>query len=274
MTKPSTFSNIDELENIITNLDTAETREVFIQDGKTTKIQPKFLAVWNINKSKCEAIMSDKYNLVQHQEAFNPILMGIRHLNTEVKGFVRDEGKRVYVDLLFQDDKFMIQPEDGHKINLGLRVSNTYDGSGSIIGKAFAYRSICQNGMIFGKKLFACMYKIHKGNTQVDVFKDITIKIAEFGNELNIAITEAAKDYVEKEVIGEVLEKIGIGKRYREYILSKASELGKMNRWELYNLITNMASSKLIEKSEMTRETYLEKANTLLAEPIEAIIRK
>jgi len=275
------FKGYDQLESIVMHLDSAELRDVYVQvpstDGKIHVAKTKrFKAIYNIDRNRVEAIMSDKYTLVQHRDAFFPLLQAVQTIPAEIFGFVTDEGGKVYIDVLFDSEEYKIEPEDGKPINIGLRASNTYDGTGAFIVRAFGYRSYCDNGMVFGKKTIASAYQIHRGAVSLDVFRSILEELKKFVPMLKETINSAIQDSIEFAQVSEVLKALDIGKRTRINILSrtltKTDKDGKISRWELYNTLTDYITHDLEKKKELTREKYHEKAELLLATPVQKLI--
>jgi hypothetical protein len=269
------FNSIDELEEIVNHLDTAEQYNINMPESLNGIFEydlvPGYKMIWNKTRDSVETIASSGYTLVQHREAFLPVVMGARAMNTNIQGFVTNEGGKVYIDILFDDQRFIINPEGG-PIQLGLRFCNSYDRTAALSGKAFGFRIACSNGMLLSTTV--SFHEIHRGEMSADMFSTLALKVAEKAPALNIAISEACKDYVESSVMQEVLLKIGIGKRRTSIILSRAFGLTKIHRWALYNMLTEMITHELNNKTELTRERYHECASKLLTQPIAEIIRK
>jgi len=275
------FNGLEELQEIIKGLDRAEIREVYVKEPVSNFYKKqKCVAIWNVDRNELEAIMSDKYVLVQHSDAFFPLIQAVQSFNSEVFGFVNNEGGKVFIDVLFNDDALSINPLDEHKINLGFRASNTYDGSGAFIVQAFAYRGYCQNGMLFGRQSLAQSYQIHRGKVSIAVFTEIMHKLQDLVPLIRKNINSAILDEFEFNELPEILQGYGLGKRslikVQEKILENAGleVKDKLNRWDVYNGITSYISHDLNERIEITRQRYHKIAEKVLITPIASIKRR
>jgi hypothetical protein len=271
---PQRFEGIKNLEQLVLDLDRAELRKVFVENKESHKEEHGYRAIYNVDRNETEAIMSDSYTLVQHTEAFHPLVQAMKSFRTDLFGFMTDEGGKVWIDVLLKDSKYIIIPADGKEINLGFRVSNTYDGSGAFELRAFGYRSYCDNGMIFGQRTFAAAYKVHKGRVEVDVFVSVLEKIRQMAPLLNAYISEAAKDFIETSELQAVLEELDIGKRYQALLMAKAFGHEHMSRWDLYNDITDFTTHELDDKKEVTRNRYHQIAEAVLVTPKRTLLER
>jgi len=271
---PAKFTGYSELESAINSLDSAEIRKVWVGQDKETSVQQKqYSAIWNTSKGKTEAVMSNKYTLVQHKDAFFPLLQAVQTFQSGCFGFITDEGGKAYIDVLFEDEQFTFEPDDAEKIHLGIRASNTYDGTGAFTVRAYGYRKYCDNGMVFGKRALANSYQIHRGTVSVDVFTSILNKIKDFIPSIRACINEAIQDELEFSQIQKILKEVGIGKRQGSLILSAIITQENPTRWSLYNAVTDFITHRLDNRTELTRERYHEKAEAILTIPAQELLR-
>ena len=276
------FENLAELNNIGLTLDTAEEREVYISEKQN---QPnisymsykadRYKGIWNLNKNSLSCISSRKYALIQHQDAINQFIETLNNLNITGNGIVRDFGDKVIVEFLFSDKLI----DDGEKgIRLGIRLINSYDMSHSLSGELYAYRLVCSNGMVLGRAIHGVKFsRWHSGIIDIKEQMRRFIQLAiESDTSLQSLINEAMANSIEWELTKTIIQRIFRIEKYRKLILEQLEPLitaGKtINRWELYNAVTYVASNGK-ELKQSVIDNLQRKAQSILAYPINNPLR-
>ena len=272
MQKPNIvgFNGIVELENSVRNLDRAIRFPVYYkkQLGDETAVfeeAKENCAIYNIDKKRLAKIFTDKYSLLEHNEAFGYITDTLRHLNiTNVSGFVKSWNGDV-VQLLVKFDDIKIADDSEQGLNLGFMISNSYNGWSAFKGSAWAYRSICANGMIIGSVITDCKFwEMHYGKPKETFLKELEIFINNLitnCGELQNYVNEAIKDTVEWNLAKNILKAILEVEKHRIMLSNRLryiyDEKGSINRWDLFNLVTELASNG--ESISYGYEQYLQK---------------
>lgn len=261
------FASPDELRQIISNLDRAELREVYIQQADGQVKAKNAVAVWNVTKNKLETIATGKYTLVQHSEAFRELPDAIPE---DAHGFVTDEGGRVAIDVLLNDDRYKILPPDGHEVKIGIRAVNSINRTAAFTITCFGYRAICRNGMVLGKQVFSRSYQLHRGGVTTEVYRTVFQEILGVIPKLNLVISDAYSDTITKSEATLALMKLGFKRR----TALKIEVPSVTNRWELYCALTQYITYKIVpDRTEIVCSTYHSKAEKLLMTPIQRLIR-
>lgn len=247
-------------------------------------------------------IVSDRYALVQHSEAFRPIIEGL--VLSGVKDFqygIWNDAKRAKMNV------YVGEAQDG--VKFGFNVANTFDSSSpltvgysayqkedtvEIVEKehvlVWGYRQVCANGMVVRVPLKATKYldavqvthikelitkaqsiKHMKGvmNKKLQQVQFITEAILLLQSPLNMMIIDSQKFKVTPEQ-AELLIKKYVGQRMIDKTLENFRQEQGNDLWSLYNSITYFASHEPA-LTISRRENFLKKAgNMLTAELISA----
>lgn len=108
------------------------------------------------------AIVSDRYNLVQHRDAGRMVLDALDSEGVKYKGEAHVNGGKAFGTIIIDGP----QAEAHHKgevLHVGFRWGNSYDASMSLLGEGFAYRLVCTNGMI-SQDILGMTFKRHVGD--------------------------------------------------------------------------------------------------------------
>lgn len=227
---------------------------------KTNLENYKLLRFANIKKQEPIRIMSNKYTLVQHLDVFNDAvdILNDIGIDFDITRFDKNTGSghnSIHITFNFPDIK--IKTSEGNIICASLELFNGCDGLVSFSRMFGAFRYICSNGMILGKKFFAEKKK-HTANFEMDnLLKQLTTANSKF-YELEGLINNM-KNYNMNKKIKQRLLKTGFPKKvlqnYNE-VYSKYSnmypeqfELSDSNLWVIYNTLTNWISNQVMKKS-------------------------
>jgi hypothetical protein len=131
------------------NLPRAVERPIYFEteDGRMKKIELR-KAIVSPDYRYFYAIVSDKYELVQHEEVYEATLQVLRDLGHEpiiaTHPHLSSNGAHMFLDIYVTP--FSIEGDDMY---FGIRVTNSYDGSYGIHVLGAGYRLACANGMVF-----------------------------------------------------------------------------------------------------------------------------
>jgi hypothetical protein len=281
----SSFSNVAELETLVLGMDEAKLVSVStFDDGNhdaTEKVAEEYRGVWNTSRNLLEAVVSDRYHLIENKIAFLPVVDAIRKFGIKIKGKMLQENGRSYIDILFDDERFKLDVADkskmqkGDTINFGMRFGNSYDASMSFYAETFAIRMVCSNGMIRPVVIEDIRF-VHMGEPEVissailKTFEALIIECPKFRD----VVERTMKDEVTEALIQEYLNVCKLGKRNIEKLLEKARKVDAKTQWDVYNVLTEYITHDL-QIMESSRESWHKNVATpLLEKPIEVLIQR
>jgi len=269
------FENIAKLEAIVLGMDTAKLEDVQVA-GKNRE---QFKAVVNQTTQHIEAIVSDRYTLIQHREVFEPVIVAMRNLGVRIQGKVTRDGGRIYADILFNDDRFKHDVSDdsekGDIINFGMRFFNSYDKTTSFGAEVFAMRLVCKNGMIRPVNIKS-IREIHSGNKRfvVKAIANLFKSLAEESPKFADVVSRAREEIVTLQMMKELFATWHLGKKHVKVLMQKIRKLDEKNQWNIYNVLTDYITHNM-EVREATKEKWHKQyANQILHAPIPALIQK
>lgn len=234
--------------------------------------------------------VSGRYNLVEHRDAFRPILDGLDAAGVQYEVSQTYSKTKAFLSVFSED-----VDANGDKLRIGFRAVNSYDGTTAIaytfseysqtsFFELVGYRLACKNGMLIHVPLNNAeiikweerqkldeLLTLHNrilhtegAGEKVKTVRLVVEAMAIMRNPIKrmveIAKTKSIGEELAKELIGKY-----IGKRMANNILNQYNN-EERNLWGLYNAVTWVASHKNIAKS--TRQNLLNKSATLLAESI------
>lgn len=230
-------------------------------------------------KNECVSIMSYSYKLIQHEEAFRPIiegltLMGAQNFQFTMWNNARQANLAVYVG----------EGVDG--VKFGFRCKNSFDGSSAINFGYSAYRRIvetqivekehvlvwgmrqvCSNGLIMKVPLKTCKYmdavqvtrikELINENSRIKHMGDVHTKLKMVQHiveaftllkqPLNMMIIDAQSHTLRREDAIEFIKKY-FGRRKLDSIMERY-DMEDATLWGLYNSITFIASHSDLKDS-------------------------
>lgn len=267
-------NGLQEALTEVSMLSRAEERQVYVDvgfDPNKPEVANNYKAIWNIDKNHLESIQTSKYALVQHTNAFLPILNTLEQLNKTDFTFRTSEIRgRAYLDIVFPEMKLI--PADNKEILIGFRAINSYSGTLALRLEGFGLRTVCSNGMTM-KTILGSFKKVHLGS-EVNMLKKLEKFIFEdIGKNyviLNDLIVEAIEDKIEnREQAKLLLEKVGFGKTSQKKILEQF-EKEEQTRFGIYNAITYIISHEKAGKA-YAQGNYENKAEIVLATSLYAL---
>lgn len=237
-----------------------------------------------------------RYKLVQHEEAFRPIIEGLTQA-----------GQTNFKFSLINNEKFAslrihVSGEGYDSVSLGFDVTNSFDGSEAISYgfktlrnqkwiELVGYRQVCSNGMKIRVPLDQAEFirpELREKVTELlehharilhtsKVFEKIelmqyVVEAMSLLKEPVEAIIKKSQTFklLDKERAEELIKK-HVGERYKKKIMAKyMDDIEDNSLWSLYNAITNFASHT-DDLKVVTRENLLDKASTMLYEEMQTI---
>lgn len=278
------LKNISQINTEIAKLPIAVLEPVVV-NGVERK-QFKAVRVTNAENSfdTIAAITSDHYKLVQHHEAFKPVLEGLAMRNANYNFALVANHKKAWLNV------FVGNGYDS--VKYGFRVVNSFDRSTSIryglsaftqtkILELVGYRQVCSNGMVVRVDLANAEFVKVEERTQIEHLLarkiairhqgDVNAKLEEvqfvveafllLEKPLERIIKKAEKFEITLEKAEEFIKKY-VGRRKLDKILT---QFGKEDQplWGLYNAVTFIASHTLAD-IPIKQNTLIEKAATML----------
>lgn len=126
---------------------------------------PNRLAVVRTDTLETIGVVSKKYSLLPHAEVIDTLRETLKGQTVEEKILLTHHGARMHLEITLPDITLKI---DGDEIAMRLVVSNSYDGSRKVNIAFGAYRLVCSNGMIVGRKLLSLAQR-HVGEISLEV---------------------------------------------------------------------------------------------------------
>ncbi len=253
----------------IEKLPKTEKRTVFV--GEDLEEVEKRTATWNLDDDRLAEIVSDKYQIVQHQEFFGEVAQAVESLIEEMEDMsikhynLHDEREAAYTEIVF-DRELSVEG-----ILTGLRAGNSFDKTCRAFIEVYALRQVCINGMM-GKALFGRAGRLHVGDIEaeklVTTFKEDLPKAEENLESVRNKARSDVRPY-DFEELKEIFEVLRLGKRHYTYVLENV-ESKQVSRWDLYNVATRYIEHE-VDRSEDGREKLHRQANALLTNSFEEL---
>lgn len=242
-------------------------------------------------EGKTVAIPSNHYQLVQHEEAFRPIIEGLTLRGVEdFKFSLFANHKKAWLNIFVS--------EGTDSIRYGFRAQNSFDRTTSInvgirsyflknrVVEIVGYRQVCSNGMVVRVNLDEAEFvrEEERGEILELLKKQVKIKhnsLAEarleelqytveafllMKNPLKRIVDKAQSIELYKDQAEEIIEKY-IGKRKLDKVMEQYGR-EEETLWGLFNSITFIASHTKVFEKATKFNTMIDKAATMLEEEI------
>lgn len=242
-----------------------------------------FSAITNKNSEKVNAVMSSRYTIYNHEEAFDIIDMAAKNISPEVKGEVdfRKDGGFMQVEYLLPE-KYNINVGEGDPLRTKIVGMNSVDGSKCLSFHIDFERLVCTNGMVGFSREFSFTRKhskfihhdVHDFNIAAQIETAWKTVVANAQMLKNNKVDYAAgmsfiKEMVDRKLFPKKLEN-WISEEWRRATNNSNSiqvENGS-NLWTLYNsftsAITHSTDNKGNTLSAQQKELYGSKINHLI----------
>lgn len=237
-----------------------EKQSVITQGGA---IVPKKQAVVRTDTNEVLSIVSNRYKLVNHEDAYVRAMTAIAASTLDTNGMTESidysyGGARMIAKIKFPEHRVTIQNDD--EVDLQLNIHNSYDGSKPFTIDVGGYRLICSNGMIIGQT-FSKISRRHTKGLDIDYYinqiqgmtEGFTEQVEVWKDEVNVKLTT-------NNVI-DFLDHIDLAEKDKKYIgnqyLTERHSLGD-TKWALNNAITHWSThSPVQEKSKANKSNIV-----------------
>jgi len=218
-------------------------------DGFPSTKRRKYDAII-VNKEEVSCV-SNKYELVQHQDAFVSVINALNKAGVVMQGRVNDFKTSAWLDMTFENLKIK-DPAGGGDISLGYSVRNSYNKETGLNIFPFAVRGICSNGMIF-KDTYDLGLEILSVRHMGDVLEKVANRIKDmlqatlkakgtYLDMFNRATGEVFRFSTQDELIMTIASYGVSEKRVKELMARGSFDLDNVNRYEIYNCLTEYAT--------------------------------
>jgi hypothetical protein len=272
----------EDAEQVLESLPTASLRAISVLGAENKD----FLGVVNEQIKELVAVVSTDYQLVQHKEAFQPILDGLNTIGAKYRMRASHTKTRATLSIITENEA-----TDG--VMIGFSVKNGFDGKTALnYGfRAFktshtielvGYRQVCSNGMKIEVPLDEAEFVTLEERKRITELLNKKLRIVHFGDEVQekvqsvqyiVEALELLKNPVSRLIEASQKKEVGtklaeeiilkyIGKRMKQRILGQFRKEEK-TLWGLYNAITFVASHDR-EISTSTANSLIENSADLL----------
>lgn len=215
---------------------------IFNQDGN---VIPGFIGITRTDTAKTLAIVSDRYELVGHKAALDPILDKMQTEGWKVaKTIIERSGAKAYVELIDESLSFEVKTRQvGDIVNARLILQSTLDGTSKIRATYGLWRLRCLNGLSapsnesvgFAGRHSSNIYEALEGfGSKSENYRQMFLGCRETFDSL-------ANTLVDKDIARKLVEQL-IGQRKTDQVLgywiSGKGQDGTPSAWALYNGIT------------------------------------
>ena len=215
---------------------------IFNQDGN---VIPGFVGITRTDNAKTLAIVSDRYELVGHKEALDPILNKMNSEGWKVsKTSIERFGAKAYVELIDESLSFEVKTRQvGDIVNARLVLQSTLDGTSKIRATYGLWRLRCLNGLsapsnesigFAGRHNSSIYGELEAFGSKSENYRQMFLGCRETFNSL-------ANTLVDKDIARKLVEQL-IGQRKTDQVLGYwiygKGQDGTPSAWALYNGIT------------------------------------
>lgn len=220
--------------------------------GTSVKI-PSRKAVLRTDTLYPLGIVSTKYALLKHEDVINGFRKALQNERYVESIQVTKNGAHLYATYSLPQHTVEVTP--GDRISLQFVVKNSYDGSNALQIALGAFRIVCSNGMMIGKKFFTFTQKHVGSDAGVDVAKlkdKVDMLVGQFGKALPL-MQEMAKTPLT--TLGDDIDALFDHKKLRmpKYLLEEARAeyyIGPdASLWGYYNSLTSVITHKMKKPS-------------------------
>jgi hypothetical protein len=215
---------------------------IFNQNGV---VIPGFIGVTRTDTAKTLAIVSDRYELVGHKAALDPILDKMHNEGWKVsKTSVEKFGAKAYVELIDESLSFEVKTRQvGDIVNARLTLQSTLDGTSKIRATYGLWRLRCTNGLSAPSKESIGFAGRHNANIYeaLESFGSKSENYRQMFLGCNETFNSLANTVVDKDVARKLVEQL-VGQRRTDQVLgywiAGKGQDGTPSAWALYNGIT------------------------------------
>ena len=275
------FKGLNQLQDLVQRIDEVKEVPVYFTDinGDYAEIQ-RSKGVVNARNGHYIATVSNRYSIFQNKSLLQSITSVCEENSFEPWGKVTAEPTRFAIDCIFPEFG-AITDNSPQGINMGAKLTNSYDKSWIAAGFGFLYRLICKNGM-YAKSM---MPELQFSQRHVGVNDGNPSKIIE-GFDRFVRMIEPAKevigDYIHEAMdtpvkfqnldqiaatLGAMIGSMKAG-NYMVNALDNKENLSP-SKYDLYNAVTAFATHSGLS---MKREHDISRMGEILLQPETVIV--
>jgi len=238
---------------------------------------------------------SNRYALVQHADAFRPVIEGLTQAG------VKDFRFSCYSDENRAKLNIFVGEKGFDSVQLGIQVYNSYDGSSAVhfgldlnrkkqFVEVVGYRQVCSNGMKIRVPLNqaeiikletrtkiesllherASLRHTESVVEKLEAIQYTTEALALLREPVELEIKKAMQFSIEKRKQLKDIVLKHVGKRYAERVERQYNRDNGKSLWDLFNAVTSVASHEYEINKVVTRENLIDKASEMLYEELHA----
>lgn len=220
---------------------------------------PDRKAVLRTDTNKALGIVSTKYELLKHADVVNGFRKALKDERYEETIKLAKNGAQLYATYSLPDHTVEIRPND--RVSLQFIVKNSYDGTNALHIMLGAFRLVCTNGMIIGKR-FSTFTQKHVGSEAETIdaakLKDKVETItAQFQKTLPLMQSMAATPVTidPDELFNH--KQLHIPKYLTALAAEEYTRADDQSLWGFYNALTWAITHKMKRESPATEIWYL-----------------
>ena len=225
---------------------------------KSVKI-PNRLAVLRTDTKHTLGIVSTKYELLKHADVVNGFRKALKDERYEETIKLAKNGAQLYATYSLPEHTVEIRPND--RVSLQFIVKNSYDGTNALHIMLGAFRLVCTNGMIIGKR-FSTFTQKHVGSEAetIDATKlkeKVDTITAQFQKTLPLmqSMAETPVTIDHDELFNP--KQLHIPKYLTELATEEYIRADDQSLWGFYNALTWAITHKMKRESPATEIWYL-----------------
>lgn len=216
-------------------------RQQFPELGQVAEFKDR-LCIFSHDRSVLHGVVSPRYQLVDHGELLIDSLNSIEQIvgkRPSMNISVLNSGGRMRATVHLDDvQPIKVGKDDYSKVQLSF--VNSYDGLQRFMGLLGAFRLVCSNGMMIGKKFGGFSTKHFPGvSKQEGLLTERIQALIESSAKLGTLWNKWSQQKVQYDEAKKLLE-ASFSKKY--LTLALAEETFPKTRWELYNEMTFQAT--------------------------------
>ena len=215
-----------------------EARPVTVPDGivgSNYQIPSNYKAIVREDTNELISIVKNSYQIVRNEDLINNLLEELSMLDTPYRidrSHSCVDNRRMRLQITFPD---LTMWDKDSEIALSLYLHNSYDTSEGVKFMFGAIRSICTNGMVFGK-ILSKYYRKHTKGFKIGNLKDALSATYDQIPAIQARIKELESTPVTQELMNRV-EK-GVGKKLSKRVFDQRP----LTEYQMYNALTNYIS--------------------------------
>ena len=214
-----------------------------------------YKAIVRSDTNELIAIMKQTYKIVENRRVIESVMEGLERVNANYMfdrshSFVSNG--RMKLHITFPDYRLM---DNESEIPLCVYIHNSYDGSEGIRVLWGAIRSICTNGMVFGK-LLSSVYKRHTLGVNLGGIGNQLRSTLDAMPKLQARIDSLRNGYPDMEsFLPEIKKTMGI--TLSKHVEDSAYKI--TSQWDMLNVLTDYVSHKIEKRLQTHYQNQISK---------------